>query len=266
MGTLMRHRVLLWEMSKLDLRDRYVGQALGLFWAFLMPLLTIGVYLFIFAFVFKAKMPEAVDTMSTGWGGGYTFYLLSGLIPWTSMQEFMTRSSTAIHANASLVKQMAFPLEVLPLKGFYTTIINQAVALTVFVLYGWICYGPPSPLIITLPLVIAVQLIAAGGIALIFSAVGAYLRDMREIATALCFVLSYVMPVFFVPSMLPGGIYTLIKLNPFTHLIVMYHDAVYYGVITSPESWVVFPVFSLLIWMLGCRVFTALKPMFGNVL
>lgn len=265
-ASLRKHHALLWEMSKLELRDRYVGQVLGIFWAFVMPVLTMAVYLFIFAFVFKAKMPDAENMASSGWGGSYVLYLLSGLIPWMGLQDIMARSVTAISSNARLVKQTVFPLEILPLKIFYPSLINLAVTLGIFLAYGVGVYGLPSPLILCLPSVVLVQTIMAGGISFLFSAVGVYLRDMKDIVGVLCFVLVYSMPIFFVPAMLPKRVYTILQLNPFSHMIHVYHDVLFYGEITSPISWVVFPVFALFVWCLGCRTFQAVKHLFGNVL
>lgn len=265
-SVLWKKRELLWEMGKLELRERYAGQALGLFWAVLTPLLTIAVYLFIFAFVFKAKMPAAQEAMGGGWGGSYALYLLSGLIPWLAMQDIMTRSVTVITANASLVKQVVFPLEILPLKIFYPAGINLCVTLGIFTLYGMLSHGLPSPFILILPIVIVAQFICAAGIALIFSALGAYLRDMKDIVSVLCFVLIYCMPIFFAPGMLPDWAYDLLLLNPLSHMIVVYHDVLYYGYITAPLSWLIFFLFAGAMWIVGCKIFQSVKHLFGNVL
>ena len=51
-----------------------------------------------------------------GWASWLTTYLLSGLIPWLSFQESMSKGSTVIVGNANLVKQVIFPIEILPVK------------------------------------------------------------------------------------------------------------------------------------------------------
>jgi lipopolysaccharide transport system permease protein len=263
---LYKHRVLLWEMSKLELRDRYVGQVLGIFWAIIMPILTMAVYLFIFVFVFNAKMPDAQEYASAGWGGSYALYLLSGLLPWMALQDIMGRSVTTVSGNARLVKQVVFPLEVLPLKIFYASFLSFAIPLALFFIYGIVMHGLPSPLALCLPLVVLTQYLMATGIAFIFSAIGVYLRDLKDIVGVICFVLIYTMPIFFVPSMLPEKMYTLILLNPFSHMIQVYHDVLFYGQITESFSWVFFPMFAIALFFMGCRVFYSTKHSFGNML
>lgn len=258
-------RELLWEMCKLELRERYAGQVLGLFWTVVQPLLTMAVYLFIFAFVFKAKI-SVTQSGSTGWSESYALYLLSGLIPWIALQDVMVRSATAISSNASMVKQVVFPLEILPLKSLYPAAINLGITLTIFILYGLLAYGLPAPLLLALPFVIAAQLLVAAGMALLFSSAGAYLRDMKDLVGVLCFILVYCMPIFYTPGMLPPWAFNIIQLNPLSHMVLMYHDILYHGHITSPLSWVVFPFFSVCMWAIGCRTFQTVKHFFGNVL
>ena len=96
------------ELARRDIADRYVGQFLGMFWAVAHPLFMMGIYVFIFAFVFKVKIGDSLDIPRD-----YTVYILSGLIPWMAFQECMSKSCSAISANSSLVKQVVFPVEVL---------------------------------------------------------------------------------------------------------------------------------------------------------
>lgn len=260
-----KKRFLLWEMSRLDLRDRYVGQAFGLFWAIFVPLLTMFVYLFVFAMVFKVKLSGTSGT-GAGWGGSYALYLLSGLIPWMSLQEVLTRSSTIITGNANLVKQVVFPLEVLPLKIFGPPLLTQGIALVVYFTYGCLRFGAPGALVLALPFVFVCQMFLSMGCALIFSSVGVFLRDIKDITGILCFLLVYALPIFYSPTMVPERFSLILQCNPLTHMITMYHDVLFFGQVTCWHSWYIFPAFAIAVWFIGCRTFEALKPFFGNVL
>ena len=108
---LTRHRDLTLEMAKRELSDRYAGQVFGMVWAIGHPVFMVCLYVFIFAFVFKQKVGGTVEMPLD-----YTAYLLSGLVAWMSFQESLIKSCTAITGNAALVKQVVFPLEILPVK------------------------------------------------------------------------------------------------------------------------------------------------------
>lgn len=264
--SLSKNRELLWEMGKLDLRERYVGQVLGLSWAIMTPLLTMAIYIFVFAIVFKAKIPQVAGGISTGWGSSYPIYLLSGLIPWMGIQEVIGRSPIIISSNANLVKQVLFPLEILPIKSFYTLVINQGIAYACLFFFAFLSYGGHSFLILCFPVAFALQLILSAGIALLLSAVGVYLRDLKDIMSVFCFVLVYAMPIFYTSAMLPDYLIKFMLLNPFYHVIAVFHDILFYGKISSPVSWIIFPAFSFATWLVGCKIFYTLKNYFGNVL
>lgn len=257
---------LLWEMGKRDVRDRYAGQALGALWAVVTPLLNMAVYLFIFAFVFRVRMPAAGEAVTQGWGGSYALYLLSGLVPWLAFQEVMSRSTTAVTENANLVKQVVFPVEILPLKILCSAFLTQGIALLIFLAYGLIRFGMPSPVILLLPWLLFLQALASAGVSMLFAGIGPFFRDIKEVVTLCSFVLMYCMPIFFTPSMLPSEVYAILLLNPLSHMIECYHDVLYWGAVTSPLSWVLFPLFAVALFALGCRTFTTLKTYFGNVL
>lgn len=107
------HRRLLLEMTRRDLTDRYAGQVLGALWAVINPVLTISVFVVIFGVIFRVKAVSlGVGTLPQD----HTLYMLSGLIPWLVAADVIGRSPSLIVGQASLVKQVVFPLEVLPVK------------------------------------------------------------------------------------------------------------------------------------------------------
>ena len=82
-----------------------------------------GVYIFVFAYVFGMRMGESSETSLD-----YTTYLLSGLIPWLTFADVLNRSCNSVTSNASLVKQILFPVEILPIKTVAAALVNQLVA------------------------------------------------------------------------------------------------------------------------------------------
>src|SRR5579871_2379425 len=107
---LWQRRELLLEMTRRDVVERYAGQALGAWWAVIAPLLTMATYMLAFGVIFRSRLGPDDD------GSGYVAFALAGLVPWMGLQEGLSRTTGAIVGNASLVKQIVFPGEVLPLK------------------------------------------------------------------------------------------------------------------------------------------------------
>lgn len=258
---LTRHRDLTLEMARREISDRYAGQAFGLIWAVGHPLFLMGLFVFIFAIVFKARVGGTLEMPLD-----YTTYLLSGLIPWMGFQESLSKSCTAITANASLVKQVVFPLEILPAKGVLASMLSQVISLCILLVYVLLNHGSLFTSYALLPFLFALQIIAMLGVAYILSSLGAYFRDIKDFVQLFCTAGVYLMPVFYLPGWIPKIFIPLLYLNPFSYLIWCYQDVIYFGRVEHPYAWVVFPVLCLSVFVIGYRLFRKLKPGFGNIL
>ena len=259
--TLFTNRQLAVEMASRDIRDRYAGQSLGSVWAIFHPIFQIALYVFIFAFVFKVQV-GGTESMPLD----YTTYILAGLIPWISMQESMVKSCIAVSGNANLVKQVVFPLEVLPFKSVLASMLPQAVGTAVLIIYVLTKHGELHATYVLLPFLIAIQMIWMLGLAYLFSCVGAFIRDLKDVVQLFSLVGIYLMPAFYLPDMVPSAFRPILYINPFSYMIWCYQDVVYFGRIEHPYSWCVFTAISLGTLVLGVRVFARLKPNLAGAL
>lgn len=258
---LTKHHDLTLEMARREISDRYVGQAFGMVWAVGHPLFMIGVYVFIFAFVFKTKVGGTLDMPLD-----YTTYILAGLVPWMAFQDSMSKSCSAVTANAGLVKQVVFPLEILPAKGVLASLVSALVSMLILLGYVLITQGGGFLTYLLLPLLIVLQILSMLGISYALAAVGAYFRDMKDFVQLFCIAGIYLMPVFYLPEMVPSLFKPLLYLNPFSYMIWCYQDVIYFGRFQHPVAWFVFPLMSILVFVIGYRLFRKLKNGFGNVL
>lgn len=261
LGLLTRHRQLTWEMTRREIADRYAGQMLGAIWAVAHPLALMAVYVFVFAFVFRIKIGGTAELPLD-----YTTYILSGLIPWMAFQESMNKGTTAILANANLVKQVVFPIEVLPVKTVFASFSTQIVATAGLAAYVFATHGRLLWTYGLLPVLFLFQALAMIGVAYVFSAVSVYFRDLKDFVQVFCVAGMYVMPVFYLPSMVPELFRPLLYFNPFSYLAWCYQDACYFGRLEHAWAWPVFCGGSLGVFYGGYRVFRKLKLCFGSVL
>ncbi|NDE08912.1 MAG: hypothetical protein EBZ89_16250, partial [Chloroflexi bacterium] len=67
-----------------DVRLRYVGASLGLWWAAVTPLLFVGAYTLLFTFLFRARLTPGSSPAE------YALYVVTGLLPWVALQIVLT--------------------------------------------------------------------------------------------------------------------------------------------------------------------------------
>ncbi len=258
---LTRHRRLTFELAKREIGERYTGQLFGRFWAIGHPLALMLVYVFVFGFVFKARVGGTLDMPLN-----YTSYLLAGLIPWLAFQESMSKSGTVVLANTNLVKQVIFPIEVLPVKAVLATLATQIVFLGLLTLYNLLTYHGLLWTWLVLPLLFLVQSLAMIGVSYLLASIGVYFRDVKDFVQVFCSLSFFLLPMLYLPESIPRAVRPVLYVNPFSYMVWCYQDILYFGRFAHPSAWWVFTGMSLFIFVLGYRVFRKLKVMFGNVL
>jgi lipopolysaccharide transport system permease protein len=258
---LSRHRELTWEMTAREIKDRFAGQAFGILWVVGHPLILIGVYIFLFAIVFKTKIGGTHELPLD-----YTTYMLAGLIPWLSFQESMSKGATVIVSHANLVKQVVFPVAILPVKCVLASLLTQGVMTVLLSAYVLITFGALPWTFALLPLLFLLQALAMIGISYTLAAIGTYFRDLKEFVQVFSTVGMFLIPIFYLPGWVPNSLKPILYLNPFSYVVWCYQDACYFGRIEHPWAWLLFSVGSAGTFYLGYRVFRKLSVAFGNVL
>lgn len=258
---LTRHRQLTFEMAKREFTDRYLGQVFGTIWAVGHPLVLMAVYIFLFVVVFKVKIGGTRELPLD-----FTTYLLSGLIPWLAFQESMGKGCIVITSNSNLVKQIIFPIEILPVKGVLVSIVTMSITSFILIVYVLFTNHSLHWTYILLPLLIFFQTLAMIGVAYIISSVGVYFRDVKDFVQIFSFAGLFMIPVFYLPHQVPGMFKLLLYINPFSYLIWCYQDVLYFGRFEHWWAWVVFITLSIGVFIIGFRIFRKLKYMFGEML
>ncbi len=260
-GLLTRHRQLTWEMVKREISDRYAGQVLGTLWTIGHPLILMAIYVFIFTVIFKQKTGGTFELPRD-----FTTYLLSGLIPWMAFQESMMKSPTVIISYSNLVKQVVFPIEILPVKGVIASVITQLISTVILIIYVLISHGAIPLTYLLIPVIFFFQILAMIGVAYILSSIGVYLRDMKEFVQVFCLAGFYLLPLFYLPSQFPRVLMPAFYVNPFYYLVLCWRDVLYFGRFENLWAWPVFVIGSLVVFTSGYALFRRLRTMFGNVL
>ena len=258
-GLVRRHRTLLLEMTRREIVDPFAGSMLGVFWSILHPLILMGVYVLVFTFVFRIRV-ERFDQM---------VMMVSALLPWMALSQSVIGGCAAVRGKANLVKQVVFPVEVLPFKSVLAAMLPQLVGTAFLVVYTLAKFRTLPWTWALWPALIACQTMFASGLAFAAAAVGVYWRDLREILQVLFTILFYATPVLYPETLITleeRGLGAVFYLNPLSYYVWPFRDVAYHGSFAHPAAWIALPIASVLTLVAGYRVFRKLKPQFGNAL
>ena len=195
-----------------DLRNRYLGSFSGGLWALVQPLVQLGVYGFVFVYVFKARAP------GDGTPGSFVPFLALGLWPWTAFSESLSRATTTIQDNAPLIRKVAMPREVLVCAAVASTFLLHALGFCAIAVALRMFGVPIDLLLLPLALLVFAQLFVLGlGFAFLFAALQVFVRDLAAALPQLLILWMFASPVFYARESFPEQYRAWFQFNPFAH-------------------------------------------------
>jgi ABC-type polysaccharide/polyol phosphate export permease len=233
---------------------------MGVFWMVINPLLLLAVFTFIFVFVFKAKFG------SSGRISVSALYILCGILPWLAFQEGIARAGNVVVENRNLVTRARFPLSVLPAYPVLASLLGQLAGFGVLLALsaGGSLPGPGPSLIVSLPLLLALQVLLTLGLALMVAGAAVYIRDVNHIMPVLLMVWFYGTPVFYPAELVPESFKLLVSLNPLAQLISAYRAVILEGAWPQAEAWTSLAGSALVAMAAGGLLFQRLRKGFAD--
>lgn len=256
-----RSRGILIKLSQNDFKTKYAGSYMGIFWAFVQPVITLLLYWF----VFQTSLRSA-DV------GDYPFilYLTSGLVPWFYFNDAWNGATSSLVEYSFLVKKVVFDVGILPsikiISAFFVNAFFMVFMIIIFCLYG---YFPGIHLLQMLYALICTTALV-WGLGYLTSAVMVFVKDLKHLLTIVLQVLMWMTPIMWPVTMLSDypWLVSLLKLNPVFYIVQCYRDAMF-----SQHWFWEYPLWSLYFWALtfflflfGSFAFQRLRSHFADVL
>lgn len=251
-----RYVFLLKELVKRDFQGRYAGSLLGFVWSFLQPLWLLLLFTFAFSTVMKVTPLGEARTQH------FAVFLFVGLLPWMALHEGVLRASTAITDNASLVKKLRFPSQILVLAVVLAALLHEAIAAGIFlaalVWIGEFSWGGLPLLLLAVPLQVGLTL----GLGLLFASLHVFFRDTAQVLGMLFTGWFYLTPIVYPLALVPERYRRWLEMNPLTALVGLYRQAFLGGESVLAEgTWALALAVAVLL-SAGLWLFGRLKPAF----
>ena len=221
---------LIYHFAERESKSRYKRSVLGWFWSFLNPLVTVGVYWFVFGAIYGAEAPETNNHNAESFG----LYLFTGLIIWTLFTGLVDGSMEWLSSVSDLRKKIYFPTETALLGGAASNLVQTTLEVVVLLLImaalsniGWT--------LVFLPVAMALALGFGLGLGFIVSVLNARYRDIKYLVGILLNVAFFAVPIVYTPELLereelpvPEIARVFVEWNPVALFIEISRDAVYF--------------------------------------
>jgi lipopolysaccharide transport system permease protein len=253
MTTLYRHRQLIAALTARDLKARYRGSILGFFWSLANPLLLLAVYTIVFTKFFPQQVVQP-----------YPLFLFAGILPWTFTAAAILESTTAISANAGLIKKVMFPAEALPIVVVLSHLVHFALALPILLaaILAFAALGKftISWTILLAPLLMLAQTLFVAGIAMTVSSASVLFRDLRDIIANLMQLGFFITPIIYlIDNIQSRALRALLRVNPMTPFVVAYQDIFFFGRLPNVSDVVLIVAYAGTSLLMGFFVFDRLR-------
>ncbi len=261
---LWSYRNLVYNLVSRDLKVRYKNSVLGVVWSWLNPLLMMLIFTFVFGVLYERQdLPN------------YHILFLSAMLPWNFFVGAVMGGIPSVVSNASLIKKVYFPREVLPISVVLSSLVNFLIALPVFFILAALSGIWPTAHVLLLPIPILIEVIFAIGIALILATLEVFYRDTHMLMDVGMQAWFFLTPVIYPVKSLPAQVTLLgitfnpqlwiFRLNPMASIINTYQDILYYGTLTAVDFLSRTAVTAILILIFGYWFFRHHSGKFGEV-
>ncbi len=248
------NRLLLWNLVSRDIKVRYKRTLLGVLWALLEPLLRMVIYTVVFSQILR------VDAQP------YPVFVLAGLLPWNLLRASLSTAEVSIVGNATLIRKMVFPHEILVLAGMGSNLINFAISLLLLVPLLLAYQVPLTTSLAALPALVAVQLLLVLGTSLALAAICVEYRDVGFLAAFALSALFYLSPVLYPSSLVPEALKTVYQWNPLAVLIDAYRAAIMGTPWPAPTQLLFCALVAATVFVAGYVYFRAKSRYFAELL
>lgn len=275
----VRQRFLLSLLVRKELRVRYRGSVLGLLWSYVKP----GFQLLVF-YLAMGKFLGLERSLPN-----FVIYLFAGIVIVNFFAEVFGNCTRSIVLNADLVKKIYLPRELFPVSSVWVAIVHVLPQVLVLVVAALVAGWRPGALnLLACVGALAITMMVALGLGLIFGAVNVYYRDAENFVDLILMMVTWLSPVLYTFRQVQDALgregagtwfTTLYQANPITAAVELAHYGFWLptaGVGADPAlaampphfaRWAIFgAVASVALLLVGQLVFRRLEGRFAQEL
>ena len=257
---IFRDRGMFLTIVKNDFQARFAGSYLGLFWAYVQPVITLCLYWFVFQFGLRSGNVSDHP---------FILYLMAGLIPWFYFSESWGGASGSLVEYSYLVKKVVFNVNFLPVikvcSAMFVHLVFVCIVTLLSLIYG---YGI-HPWLLQIFYYMLCNMILVLGLSYITAACTVFFRDMTQIVNIVLTMGIWMTPIMWnAEATMSRKLLMIFRLNPMYYIVDGFRDSLLDKVWfwEKPVWSIYFWCFALCVYLIGVKMFNRLKVHFSDVL
>lgn len=228
--SLWRYRHFILSSIRAEFRGRFARSKLGALWMILNPLAQATIFAIVLSEVLAARLPNTTNKAA------YAIYLMAGTAAWGLFSEIITRCTTVFIDYANTLKKIAFPRLCLPIIVGGSALLNHVLLLfAICVVFLFFQHYPTSAWLI-LPIGMILIVLFAFGLGILLGLLNVFSRDVGQVMGIVLQLWFWFTPVVYISDTLPPKFVALLNINPMTHMVRIYQQALLYGEIPDLRS------------------------------
>jgi lipopolysaccharide transport system permease protein len=241
----LNSRELIWRLILRDIAARYRQSMFGYLWAVLPSIVTV----IVFAALTQSQTIPAAETALP-----YVAYALWSISVWQLFAGCLSVCTNSLVSAGSLVSKVNFPKEALVIAAIGHPLLDFMIRLVV-VAFVFIWYGVPfKAQMIFVPFILLPAILLAIGLSFVLSIINLVLRDIGSILGVTLTFGMFLTPVLYPPpTTWPSSLINI--LNPLSPVLIASQDVIAYGSLLQPQAFLFSSLFSMLVFLVGWRLF-----------
>ena len=255
---LQRYNNILRILIERNLKVRYRGSVLGVYWSLVNPLIMTGVYAAIFGSVFAEYYNDSLLT--------YILAAFTGMVVINFFSASTSQALPSIVDSGDWLNKINLPVSVFPLSVVGANIYQLCVGSLPLIVIATLIFSKSFLNVIALLFPLIGLVMVCTGVGLLVAAMNVFFRDLPYFYELATFGLWISSPIFYPGTIVPDQVRAFLIIHPLLPIIESIRQIVLSG--TAPDFGLMIPTLldGVIFLALGWFSFLWLKPRFMDLI
>lgn len=239
------NRWLIYQLFKRDFLTIYKQSFIGIFWAFIIPFVSLGTFI-----ILNKSGIFSIGTMHVP----YPIYAILGLAFWQLFSTGIVAGANSLVKAGTMIIKINFSKKSLVFASIGQSLVAFLVQIVLLGIIFATYHFTPQATVFLLPLFMIPIILLTLGLGFVISLLNGVFRDIGNTLSILIAFLMFLTPVLYAKPE-SGILTTITKYNPLYYLISVPRDLILIGTVTEWRGYVLSSVLSLVVFLVCLVMF-----------